>query len=345
MSAATLLPGPLPWQHGQWAQFQQARARDRLPQAYLLTGPEGVGKWHLASAMGAALLCDTPIDAREDRAGAACGTCRRCRFLAQGTHPDLWQPPDKRAADEAVVGAGAITRPNEGLTVDAVRQITRFFTQTAQFSGMKVALLPQVDSLLPAAANALLKTLEEPPPNTLLLLTTAAPGRVLPTIHSRCQRLRCAAPAPTDAATDHWLAGQLAAVGVSREAASLLGLTHGAPLAALALAHQWETRQQFFAELAQVIAGERDPFEWADSWGKSPAVTADWLLSWCDGAIVHRLAQGPKPRPFCRRPLAAWWQFHGGLLAWRQQLGRSVNGPLQLIALLHPLLTSGDAHV
>ncbi len=332
---------PLPWQTRVWSHFQHAQQREQMAHAYLLVGPSGVGKYHLTWAMTAARLCETPNDSRVN--GFACGHCRACRWLESGFHPDLWLPSfsTDHAVETARKGPEVRFNITGSLNVDAVRQLTHFLTQTPQVGRQKLAILPNVEQLLPAAANALLKTLEEPPPNTILWLTTAALSRVLATVQSRCQRMMCAAPPLTHELTQSWLRDGCP----ERDPVALLQVSEGAPLAALFLAPQWDERQRFFASLQALLNQESDLFSFAEQWGKSAHPIVEWLLMWCEDALRYQLAARTKPHPFCVKPIDAWWTLRAALLALRANLSRSVNVPLHLAALLVPFLCSGDAHV
>lgn len=156
--------------------LRAALANRRLTQGYLLLGPAGTGKRFLAGQFAAAILCSD--DPRED----ACGVCASCRLVAQGTHPDL------------------VTAQPDGISpikIEQVRQIVKVFSLKPAMGSGRVALVVDADALTEEAANAVLKTLEEPPPGSTLLLTAASADRLLPTIVSRCQTVRTAPVEPT----------------------------------------------------------------------------------------------------------------------------------------------------
>lgn len=165
---------------------------ERLPHALLIEGPPGWGEGRVADALALHLMGLAPTASAKDVA-----------------HPDLrWFEPD----------AGVIR-------VDAVRRATAFLLQTPQLAGRKVAVIDDADKMNLNAANALLKTLEEPPPESFLALATGAPARLLPTVRSRCQRI-VIRPLEPDA-----LLAWLRAQGVAADLAGLLAVEHGgAPL-------------------------------------------------------------------------------------------------------------------
>src|SRR5881628_3819105 len=188
-----------------------AIASGRLPQALLFEGPTGVGKQRLALWLAQALMCDAGL-------GEGCGKCQHCRLVLTLSHPDVhWFVPlelskkgdaDKQVdlVEEALGEVMAARRqqplyePPSGLAshgIAAVRLLLRRLVLTPALSRRKVFLIGDAERLVPqtgaeAAANALLKALEEPPADTSFILTTAAPDSLLPTILSRVVRVRVA---------------------------------------------------------------------------------------------------------------------------------------------------------
>ena len=157
------------------ARIARAVARDSLPPSVLLTGPGGVGKRLLADAIAQALNCGAP---RRDASGLAfdaCGSCSACRRIADGIYPDV-----------------VVLTPGEGgsITVDQVRAAVEQVGYRPFEGRRRVIVVDDADLLVPAAQNALLKTLEEPPPRSQFVLVTARPDMLLDTVRSRCPRLR-----------------------------------------------------------------------------------------------------------------------------------------------------------
>ena len=157
------------------ALISRAIARDTLPPTLLFAGPSGVGKWLVARATAQVLNCLEPVRNQTRLPLDACGTCRACDRLARGVHVDvIFLEPDERAS----------------IKIDVIREVLSR-TGYRPFEGnRRVVLIREADTLEPAAQNALLKSLEEPPPGTMFILTTAVPGALLPTVRSRCMRLR-----------------------------------------------------------------------------------------------------------------------------------------------------------
>lgn len=147
-------------------------------------------------ALAALLLCDTPRD------GTACGECRSCRQHAAGSHPDctvLSPDPLQRAAFSAYPGQrcqqdGSRKKPASIISVDQVRELRQRLHASAHYGAYKLAILLPADALNTAAANALLKLLEEPPDNTVFLLLSQRSASLPATVRSRCQLLRFSTP-------------------------------------------------------------------------------------------------------------------------------------------------------
>ncbi|MFZ5447525.1 MAG: DNA polymerase III subunit delta' [Thermodesulfobacteriota bacterium] len=153
--------------------LKTAMAAGRLSHAYLFLGPAGVGKATTAKALAAALNCAAPA-----ADGDACGACPSCRRLAAGTHPDfLVITPEESKAQ---------------INIDQIRELRRLTGYPPLGGGWRVVLIKPAEALSAisdAAANALLKTLEEPPDRHLLVLTARGEADLLPTIVSRCHKL------------------------------------------------------------------------------------------------------------------------------------------------------------
>ncbi len=200
-----------PWLADALSSFTAACLAGRMPQAVLLVGPEGIGLEAMAKAMAEVALCESLSET------GACGTCRGCQLFAANNHPDC-----------AYV---TLIEKSRLIKVDQVRQLTHTLNQTAQF-GRQVAIIHPAHQLNTAAANALLKTLEEPSGSVLLVLT--APNRsLLPaTVSSRTQVVDLTLHDPSLALA--WLAEQFP----NESADALLRLCSGGPLLAEGLLAQ-----------------------------------------------------------------------------------------------------------
>lgn len=163
------------------ADLRRAWDSGALHHAWLLAGPRGVGKAHFARTATLRILAEAagpPFD--EDGLGAP-DDHRIARLLQAGSHPDMrWLERLPREKDEGLA---------RNITVKQVRALGDFLNLTPALSDWRVVVIDSVDDLEREGANALLKMLEEPPPNTIVFLVSHAPGRLLPTIRSRCRRL------------------------------------------------------------------------------------------------------------------------------------------------------------
>ena len=277
---------PLPWHREALARL--LAQRERLPHALLVHGPAGVGKVEFARAAAACVLCETPRD------GLACGECGSCRWFAQGNHPDYREIVPEAAAEDDEAEAET-ARPDKAkslvIKIDQIRAVADFVALTTHRGGYRVLVIHPAEALHPAAANALLKTLEEPPPASLILLCADNPSRILPTLASRCRRLALAAPPRATALA--WLAEQ----GVA-DAERALDNAGGAPLLArdLASPDEAELRRRVLAELSKPAG--------ADALLFAPAIDRAnlerfifWMQTWVHDLVRARLAGEVRHHP------------------------------------------------
>ncbi len=263
MHTAPAVATHLPWTAQIWSRLQAARAAGRLSHALLLSGPAGVGKRQLAAALAHSLLCRAP-----DAEGNACGACADCRLLAAGNHPDL-----------ARVGPDPDSKSGE-IAIGIIRAFTEHGSLTPSRSAWKVALIDPADRLNPAAANALLKTLEEPPGQSILCLIAEQIGLLPATVRSRCLHIKIAPPSESLALS--WLQRQ----APKDDWGLRLRLAHGAPLRALSDFDDavLEQRRQRLEGFLAIAAGRQDPLDEALAWNALGARSIlEWLASWmCD---------------------------------------------------------------
>jgi DNA polymerase-3 subunit delta' len=165
-----------------WERLQARRAQ--LPHSLLLSGPRGLGKFDLARAFAASLLCENPL-----QNGNACGSCLACNWLSQGNHPDFrLLQPDALAESEGEEGTEVKEsgkKASQQITIDQVRGLDDFLHVGTHRHGLRVVIVCPAEAMNRSTANALLKTLEEPAAGTLFLLVSNEPERLLPTIRSR----------------------------------------------------------------------------------------------------------------------------------------------------------------
>lgn len=201
----------MPWLDKAWLTLQQRLDDDRLPHACLVTAEAGVGKRTWADHAAHMLVCG--------QSPAPCGHCRQCQLVAAGSHPDIRAyGPENRS---------------KVIKVAQIRELIGFAMTSPQVSHRKVAIIDRADQLNTSAANALLKTLEEPPEDLVLILLQEGGRPILPTIRSRCQVMTIPAPGPGMAL--NWLLEAASSLEQSDEdkCRKALQLAGGAPRLAL----------------------------------------------------------------------------------------------------------------
>ena len=315
-------PPLLPWQQDAASTLLAGRAT--WPHAILLDGPRGIGKRVFAQNLARSLLCEAP-----DTNGLACGVCPSCAYVNAGQHPDL------RVVEPFAMEEDGTTKALDTIPVLAIRDLIRWTQITSHRGRAKVALIVPAETLHVAAANALLKSLEEPPEDTYLILIAHQPARLPATVRSRCRRVPAPRPAPAVACA--WLEAQ----GIAN-AASLLGQAGGAPLVAATLADPSLQQERCFWLNALASPKSMSPVALAARIDSAPrdqrkarlGQGIDWLIAWT--ADLGRVASGGAAvfNPDFAAPLAtlarlvaprALFRYHRSLL--RQRL--LVAHPLQ----------------
>ncbi len=315
------------------AAFLAAASAGRLPHAWLLTGPRGVGKatlaWRIARALLAGRAGKAGLDFDPDDPVA--------RQVAALSHPGLHlcrRPWDDKAG-----------RLRAEIPVDAVRALIGFFRLSASDGGARVAVIDAADEMNVSAANALLKLLEEPPAGGTLLLVSHRPARLLPTIRSRCRELRCQ---PLDPEA---LARALSAAGApeARDPVALAELAAGSVGAAFRLLS--EGGLDLYEEIAGLVA-TAPPIDrprmiaLAEATARGPASRRDAtfeLIQLALGRLARAAAGAPvtpvsaaERRAFSRLAAgpqqARLWAEAAARLAARADHARAVNlDPAQVI--------------
>lgn len=162
------------WQYDTFESLVKRYQQGQLHHAILLVGPKGIGKRNLATILAQRLICQS------DSVQQACGVCKSCKLVQAGYHPDMYfiSPEDKSRV----------------IKISQIRDLTEKLASTAQQDGNKVVVLEPADMMNSNAANALLKSLEEPTPKTFFILVADTMERLLPTIRSRCHLQRVNVP-------------------------------------------------------------------------------------------------------------------------------------------------------
>ena len=305
-----------------WAALSQGRVHH----AYLFEGPEGLGKATFATEFAMAANC-----AMEE---IPCRRCDSCVQIQAGNHPDVW-----------------VVRPSESsstrtISVDQIREVVRKVGYHRFSARRRVVIIDPAEAMTPTAANALLKTLEEPPEGTGFVLVTHQADALLPTIRSRCQRIRFGPVAMTA------LAGWLENKGVE-DAPKIAAFASGCPGRALSLSEgEWQSRVRL-----------RDGF--LDMCGSDTGTLFEWSKTLCSGnrqvwepkvlqlleiteellADACKLSSGPNHdvlhidcTPTLERWVRAGWPIaiahcSNAILDARKDLARNVPGRLVVEAL------------
>ncbi len=259
----------------------------------MLLGPKGMAKTEFALELASAWLCQSPL-----ADGSACGQCQSCGWMAARQHPDFrWVRPEADEGEIATDPSGprndelepssraASLRGDPPIKIEQIRSLASFANVGSHRGGLRVVLISPANRMNYAAANALLKTLEEPPESLAFILVSDTLRGLPPTVLSRCRRIDLEIDAQTLAQRQ---------------------------------IEQSEAAQWLLPLLAQ---GEVDPIRWAEVAGKSPPADAlELLMHWMtDAARVHA---GLKPRAFAAHEKALKDQSYRirSAQAWSQAL-------------------------
>ena len=290
-----------PWQHGQWQQLSGLVAQDLVPHALMLVGPAEIGKGRLAQEFARLLLCLAPLP------GQPCGRCKTCALFEASTHPDFTR----------------VTPEEEGkaIRVDQIRELADFATRTASMGGRRVVIVEPAEAMNINAANAFLKTLEEPGSDLCILLVVHEPGRILPTIRSRCRIFPF--PLPDAGAVTGWLGERATHSDGLSEAMELAG---GRPLRALRFL-ETGLRDQLrdFRDLVDAVAsGRMSVLEGAKI---LQGINKTDAIEWFQYLVYDRLREASRARHPRARLL---FRFLDRLNILRQRLLGSANPNPQL---------------
>lgn len=278
-----------------------------LGHALLLRGRKGLGKLAFARYLAKSRLCENP--SVEEK---ACEVCASCHWFEQGSHPDFCvvepeaimsgsgegageegvEPGDEaeaqsfsRAVNQATSSGKSAKKPSRQISISQIRELGDFVNITSHQNGYKIILIHPAETMNTAAANALLKNLEEPPLQTLFILVTHQAQYLLPTIRSRCRQI--AMPAPDAASAALWLKQQ----GVKAPERCLASAGY-APLTALEFANEdYLVRHSAFIQQISTPSSF-NVLALAEEMQKSDLVmVVSWLQKWCYDLMSFRMAQ------------------------------------------------------
>ncbi|CAH1387115.1 DNA polymerase III subunit delta' [Candidatus Nitrotoga sp. M5] len=281
------------WQDALWQRWIELRTR--LPHAILLKGPQGIGKLDFAMNLTRSLLCKKSLGSE-----LACQGCTSCHWFEQGTHPDfrllLSGSQSLEMQESSATQTSSILKnwtkniaeevldeqqkkgkkPSKEISVHQVRSLANFINLSTHQGGHRVVLIYPAETMNTNAANALLKTLEEPPERMLIILVSHKPQQLLPTIVSRC--LTLVAPMPSLEASAAWLQLQKYVDPVA-----ILARASFAPLLAARLAEETVGDVEYNIFLQEIRQpAQFDVFALAEKLQRiEPFHVIHWLQQWC----------------------------------------------------------------
>ncbi len=232
----------LPWLQGQIKQWQELVILQQVPHAILLNSAKGFGKFELAKEMSHIALCE---NLGED---GPCGFCSACELFKVGNHPDFT----------------LISAEKNTIKVEQIRKLSKDIRLSATKGQYRVVVIENAEQMNKAAANALLKTLEEPPNKVVLILTTSELGRLLPTIKSRCIKINISAPSQRESLV--WL-GSLTNKSEA-DIITSLALANNSPLIAKSFIQEdiLPHIKQMLADLQSLISDQKTVLEVSKAW-------------------------------------------------------------------------------
>lgn len=243
-----------PWLVSILEQLQHRIKTEQLHHGLLFVADQGVGEHELISQLTKTLICTHKN---------ACGKCKGCLLYEAHSHPDIREV----VSDKPSIG------------VDLIRSASEFVTTTSQLLGNKVVVIEQIERMTESASNSLLKTLEEPTQNTFLLLTTNKPNQLLPTITSRCEKIRLPLPSTNESLS--WLSSQTDQK-ISEEG---LRAFAGSPIDYLqSITSKTSNYQEFNQDLSLLARGETSGLLLAEKWKNEATIILTWTYQ---SAVKH----------------------------------------------------------
>lgn len=251
-----------PWFHENLIQLTKLYQQDRLPHALLISSAGGLGIDNLVTHLSRLILCHE--NSINQPAEGGCGHCKSCLLFKAGSHPDI-----------KIIGP---EESKKQIRVDQIRAVSQFIQKTGQQGKNKVIVIDPADQLNLQAANALLKSLEEPPSGTFLILITDRPAVLLPTIRSRCFKVPIGVPRVET--QENWLKEKVPDSDVLN---TLLSISEGKPCEALELfeGEGLAIREQLQSELELMFSKKLSSVEIAAKWSRLPVtLVMFWLALW-----------------------------------------------------------------
>jgi DNA polymerase-3 subunit delta' len=268
---------PMPWQIETWSLFNQRISEQRLPHALMINALEGIGAEILAKAMAYRLLC---LNVEE---GKPCGRCKACQLMQAGTHPDFFEiEPEEQG---------------KPIKIDQIRQLCANVAKTSQQGGWKVVVIKPAEAMNIAAANALLKSLEEPEANTLMILVAHRISRVPTTVRSRCQIESLVVPSRDMAL--NWLVDNNTADDIDLN--EVLSIANGQPILALDYIQSGglENLKHVESLLERLRQSSESPLAAAQACQKyRPEDVITWMLGYVHRLMIGELKSSPNPALF-----------------------------------------------
>ncbi|MDD1782751.1 DNA polymerase III subunit delta' [Enterovibrio sp. ZSDZ35] len=241
-----------PWHNEIWHNWQQLLGQERLHHAVLLSAPKGSGKLELSALLAKTILC-------KNGTTEPCGTCHSCQLFDADTHPDFhWLRPEAEGKQ---------------LGVDVIRAGNKYAWETSQLGGQRVILVQNADRMGEAAANALLKTLEEPPANCHFILLTESMDSMLPTVVSRCNKWK--PKMPDELVAKRWVESEL----FESVPLQVIRINRGAPLAAKAFIDKGSAskHEALLSAFTKYLTDKQGIFNVTESIVKSDREGLQWL--------------------------------------------------------------------
>ena len=324
----------LPWHQSELRRL--IGERDRLSHALLIRGAEGIGKAQFAHALAQAILCEAA-----SRDGMACGQCPACDWISQRSHPDFRVVEPENLLEQEEEAADK-RKASAQIGVDQIRSLTDLVNLTSHRGRAKIILIHPAEAMNASAANALLKSLEEPPAATYFLLVSHRWHLLPATIKSRCRDVVLPGPDPGTARA--WLVEQ-----GTPQADLALAQAGGAPVSAARLEPEyWQQREAF---LHAISSPDFDALRSAEQLRDlSLAHIVRWLQQWSYDIALQRAVGRVRYNPdfteqigrvACRADLLDTLRVHRQMLGWQ----RVVNHPLNPRLFLEELLLSYGALV